>query len=323
MNTNKPYNILVTGIGAIIGYGIIESLRISGIPCVITGTDIYEENYGKYISDYFEVAPRTDNPNYYNWLHDVCRKHQIDLIIPGIEQDLFGFNENRASLPANTVLSDNKIIQLAKDKYETYLFLKSLKTINVIPTYTGLDFDSAVKELGLPFIIKPRKSYASKGYHLIRTAEDYNAVKGEISADTLFQTHIGSADEEYTFSVFSKGNGEIFDQMILRRYLSKEGATQKAYVVAKDDELQLYVDTLVKELQPIGPTNFQFRKQDGNAYLLEINPRISSACSVRSKFGYNEPKYCIEYYLEGGDCKPQEKKAGKAIRYISDKIIYE
>ena len=57
----KQYNILVTGVGAIIGYGIIESLKLSNLNCKIIGTDIYEENYGKYICDEFIQVPYTNN----------------------------------------------------------------------------------------------------------------------------------------------------------------------------------------------------------------------------------------------------------------------
>ncbi len=323
MHNNKQYNILVTGVGAIIGYGIIESLRISGISCNIIGTDIYQENYGRYICDHFEVAPYTNDVQYYGWLNHVCHKYKIDLIIPGIEQDLFSFNENRHSLPVATVLNRYQIVDLAKDKFDTWMYLKKHENINAIPTYKNLDYESAVRELGLPFIIKPSRSYASKGFYVIKNSNDFAGMSTELSENSLFQSYIGNIDEEYTFSIFGNGEGAIIDQLILRRYLSKEGATQKAFVVSHDAEMQEYVETLVNDLKPIGPTNFQFRKQSGKAYLLEINPRISSACSVRSKFGYNEPKYCIEHYLKNGEYMPQLKKKGKAIRFISDKIIYE
>ncbi len=323
MNSGRVYHILITGVGSIIGYGIIESLRIAGIPCLITGADIFGENYGRYICDHFEVAPYTSSPGYYSWLAGVCEKYSIDLIFPGIEQDVHSYNENRNLLPAPAVLNNEYILNLSKDKYETFLFLKSIESLPVIPTLTGLNYPSASASLGLPFIIKPRKSSASKGYYIIRNEVDFNERSREINADTLFQAYIGSLDEEYTYSVFGCGDGTVVDGMIMRRYLSKDGSTRLAYVIEQDDELQSFVSTLVKELKPLGPTNFQFRKQSGKAYLLEINPRISSACSLRSKFGYNEPKYCIEHYLEKGVYRHQSKKTGKAVRYISDKIIYE
>jgi carbamoyl-phosphate synthase large subunit len=323
MNTKARHNILVTGVGAIIGYGIIESLRMSGKDVFIVGIDIYDDCYGKYICDQFEVAPYTADPAYFTWLAGVCNKYNIDLIIPGIEQDVVAYNMNRSAMPCKTSLNNKHIINISSDKLDTYHFLQTVNGINVIPTFTGLSYTEAADRLGLPFIIKPRRSYASKGFHVIKNEDDLIACAHDINENTLFQKSIGSNDDEYTFSVFGNGDGTIADQVILRRYLSKEGATQKANVIPKDDALQDFVNKLVQHLKPIGPTNFQFRKQDGIAYLLEINPRISSACSIRSKFGYNEPKACIEYYLEDGKVEVMNKTTGYAIRYIQDHIVYE
>lgn len=44
---NRKYNILVTGIGAIIGYGIIKSLRNSKYDCNIIGIDIFNDAIGQ------------------------------------------------------------------------------------------------------------------------------------------------------------------------------------------------------------------------------------------------------------------------------------
>ena len=81
--------------------------------------------------------------------------------------------------------------------------------------------------------------------------------------------------------------------------------------------------SLCKLFKPLGPTNFQFRKQGQLLKLLEINPRISSSTSIRSKFGYNESLMAIEYFLDGKELKQPFIRKGKAIRYIEDLIIYE
>ena len=43
MDVDSKVNVLVTGIGAIIGYGIIKSLRVSGLNVNIVGMDIYRD----------------------------------------------------------------------------------------------------------------------------------------------------------------------------------------------------------------------------------------------------------------------------------------
>ena len=320
---NKKINILVTGVGAIIGYGIIESLRATSINCNVIGTDIYDENYGKYICDTFIQVPYTSNPDYKTIVNDIINKYQIDIIFPGIEQDVFFFSSCRESIKAVVVLNNTELINLSKDKFAMYNFLKKNKFEDLIPTYENLSHESAVSILGLPYIIKPKQSYASKGFHIVDSNEAYNKLKNVINSNTLFQPYVGSINEEYTVSVFADGKGSYIDSYILRRYLSSAGASEKAFSIKNDSAIIKSVNTLVKIFKPEGPTNMQFRKIDNKVFLLEVNPRISSACSLRTKFGYNEPLYCLQHYLFNKEYIRTEKKFGKAIRYISDKIIYE
>ena len=73
--------------------------------------------------------------------------------------------------------------------------------------------------------------------------------------------------------------------------------------VIENDIISKYVAELVNVIKPIGPTNIQIRLEDQVPYLLEINPRISSACSLRTSFGYNEPEMCVLYFLMNQNLK--------------------
>ncbi len=316
-------NILVTGVGAIIGYGIIESLRLSKIEFNIVATDIFDENYGKYICDVFYQVPYTSDPNYEEEINKIIQNHKIDLVFPGIEQDVYYFSENHSKFDTKFVLNTTQLILLSQDKLAMYEFLEVNKFEDVIPTYSNLDFDTASKTLGLPFIIKPKRSYASKGFHIIRSRKDQEYLQAEINSGTLFQPLVGTSDDEYTISVFGDGKGDFYDSIILKRYLSAAGASEKTFVIKEDRPLMDSIRKLVMLFKPIGPTNFQYRKDREKVYLLEINPRISSACSIRTKFGYNEPFYCVQTFINNEALVLPPKREGKAIRFIADKIVYE
>ena len=72
--------------------------------------------------------------------------------------------------------------------------------------------------------------------------------------------------------------------------------------------------------KPVGPTNFQFRVHDGDVKLLEINPRISSASSIRAAFGYNEAVMALEYFLNNRIPPVPQTGSGQAVRYVEDYI---
>ena len=137
----------------------------------------------------------------------------------------------------------------------------------------------------------------------------------------MIQPIIGTDDQEYSSSAFCDGRGNVLARMTLRRRLSKEGFTETAEVVF-DSDLDSTVDLLCRHFRPIGPTNFQFRKHQGVFRLLEINPRISSATSIRTAFGYNESAMAVQYFLN--DERPQQPaiRHGRATRYVDEVIVY-
>jgi carbamoyl-phosphate synthase large subunit len=56
---------------------------------------------------------------------------------------------------------------------------------------------------------------------------------------------------------------------------------------------------------------------------LEINPRISSATSIRAAFGYNESLMSLEFFLEQKRPVQPRIRTGRAVRYTEDYIFYD
>ena len=282
--------------------------------------DIYDDAYGQFICDKFYIAERADSPSYLYFINGIVDKENIDLIMPGIEQDMYRLHELGKQVKTKVVLNNDLLINLSKDKLETYKFFKD-KGLDAIPTLFKEPYSECVKQLGYPFLLKPRASYASKGIHKIYTEEEFNFYNKH-PEDKICQRIIGTDTSEYTIAVFGKADGTYADHIILKRKLAQTGATDKATLVPHDEQIMRYVDEICMLTKPSGPTNIQLRKEGDKVYLLEINPRISSACSIRTVMGYNEPLKCIEYYLYGRCMPPKEKKALNAVRFIGD-YFYE
>ena len=152
--------------------------------------------------------------------------------------------------------------------------------------------------------------------------EAFDLGKATLGDNFMIQSLVGSEDEEYTVGAFGLGGGKCIPPIIFQRTLSGEGATAKA-AVREVPELDQRVRKLVEVFEPIGPTNFQFRRHQGEFLLLEINPRVSSSNSLRTAFGYNEAEMCIEFYLEQKQPSPPRIRSGCAVRYIEDIVVYD
>lgn len=320
----RQFNILVTGVGAIIGYGVISSLRKSKYDCHIVGMDIYDDASGQVWCDDFVQAILASDERYIGFLKNVIDQYAIDLVFFGTEQEIQKCYACRGELGeyySKLVINQGNILALSEDKWDTMCFLKE-HGLKYIKGSVTCDFDQAKAAFGLPLLLKPRRSYASKGICRVSTKEEFDAWKAEQGEQFMVQELIGDDDHEYTAATFGFGDGACIQPIVMRRKLSKAGATDKAmieFIPAIDEEIR----SIVRELKPVGPTNFQFRLHRGEYLLLEINPRISSSTSIRTAFGYNEAEMCIEYFLEKKKPVDRKIRSGRAYRYITEAIVYD
>ena len=317
--------ILVSGTSGIIGYGILRSLKLSQKDIKVIGTTIYTDSPAEGFCDVFEKAIPTHDASYIDWLISVIKKHSIDFIIPGIEADMYSWVNHIEEIEdagAKLLLNTKELILLCNDKWHFYQALKKEQSIYSIDTTLENNFNTLVNDFKLPFLLKPRIGHGSKGIVIVNDEETFNKYKANVGDELMVQPIIGSNDEEYTTSAFCDGKGSYLAYMTLKRKLSKDGYTDKAEVVELDG-IEEALKELCKLFRPLGPTNFQFRKHNGILKLLEINPRISSSNSIRTKFGFNESAMSIDYFLEEKRITQPVIKKGKAIRYVEDLMIYE
>lgn len=316
--------ILVSGASGIVGYGALKSLKGTGKNLLLIGTTIYEDSVAQGFCDVFEKAIPTTDENYMDWLLSIIKKHKVDLIIPGIEADLYKWSSHKDMIVnAGAILLTNNLslIELCKDKWVFYNELSKINSPYLIKTSLDTEFPVIVEKFGLPFLLKPKRGFASKGIVKVTSEEMFDLHKGQIGEVLMVQEIVGNEEEEFTTSAFCDGKGSYYASMTLRRKLAKDGYTDRAetYELENIDEV---LNHFCAYLKPIGPTNFQFRRHNGELKLLEINPRISSSTSIRTAFGYNESEMVVDFYLENKEPVQPILKSGKAVRYTDDKIFF-
>lgn len=314
-------NILVSGASGIVGYGILRSLKKREDKYRLIGTTIYDFSIAPAFCDVFEKAIPTNHPDYINWLCDIINKHSIDILIPGIECDMFQWNQYRHKIEATgatLLLNNRELIDLCYDKWLFYQKLIIENENVAIPSVVTSDFNT----FPIPFLLKPKRGFGSKGIIIIKNEYDFDIHKHKIGLELMMQPIIGTDDEEYTVSAFFDKSSTLIDYLPLKRRLSTNGFTQEAQVVDFDFEKTL--SDLAKVFKPIGPTNFQFRLDGKVIKLLEINPRISSATSIRASLGYNESIMSVDYFLDSQIPQKIDKSKiinKRAIRYMEDYIF--
>lgn len=317
--------VLVSGASGIVGYGVLRSLRLASQECFLVGTSIYGDSVAPAFCDVFEQAPLTSAPEYLDWLLATLRRHRIDILIPGIEIDMYHWAEHVPQICATgalPLLNEPGLIELCKDKWRFYQRLAQEGVACAIESSLDGDFATLEKRFGLPFLLKPRRGFGSKGIVRVTSEEEFHRYRAEIGSVLMVQPIIGNDEEEFTTSAFCDGRGSYFGCMTLRRKLSRDGFTDKAEVVDTVEFIPA-MDELCRLFRPLGPTNFQFRRCVTGPKLLEINPRVSSSTSIRTAFGYNESEMSLEYFLDQRVPSQPVILRGRAVRYTDEQIFYE
>jgi len=319
----SSYSVLITGVGAVIGQGIIKSLKMATTPRTrLVGIDCNAHSVGFHWTDVKRTVPRTNDPAWAEVIIAICNEESIDLVLPGIEQDVRAFLKHRTVIEERTkahlLLNSLLALQVGLDKWELNLFAVQHE---ILVPKTWLARDLTAVDSAYPLLLKPRRGMAGKGIHLVRSpAEMQEWLKRIAIDDYLIQAHIGTDDEEYTVSVFGCADGTITPPIMLRRTLNY-GSTFEAETVT-DPELAACANMAARKLSIYGPTNFQYRKAGASYYLIEVNPRFSSSTSIKSAFGFNEPAMAIRSFVQKHAIEPFELKAGRCSRYIEDLVVY-
>lgn len=322
-NSSPSITVVVTAVGALIGQGIIRSLRLSGLAVRVIGVDRDPNGIGPYWCDAFFAKPAVDESSqaYLDFWTSLLDDEAVDIVLPGLELDVLFFSRNRqafAGIGTRIVLNDPGVIELAQDKWDFGLELERLG-LPAIPALLGAGWTECVRTLGLPLLLKPRQGNGSRGIALLRDEDDFNYWSRKSRDAFLIQKFVGSDEQEFTVGAFGLGDGTALPPIIFRRKLSVAGNTQYAEVV-DNPVLAEAVTRLAAILKPVGPTNYQFRMDGETPYLLEINPRFSSSTSLRAAFGYNEAAMSVEYYLRGKRPPTPEIRAGRGWRYYEDLV---
>jgi carbamoyl-phosphate synthase large subunit len=316
--------VLVTGAGAVLGQGIIKSIRSANIPCAIVAADPNPLSVGLYWSDQAFLVPMANDPGFPAAIEHLLGEVRPDVVFVGTDVELGVFASRRAEWEARfgtrILVSSPEIIEIADDKYATARFLAEHGLdfpISVLPEDKE-SLDDLIDSVGFPLIVKPRRGARAVGVSLVRNRSELEqALAGR--TDLVVQELAGPDDQEYTAGVLFFDD-EVQASIVLRRDL-RDGNTHRAFVGDYPD-CEEYVHAVARALKPFGPANFQFRKgRDGRCRLFEINARFSGTTPMRALAGFNEVELCLQHLLHGQAIRQPAIQPGVILRFLEEQFV--
>ncbi len=286
---------LLSSIGGLLAQNVASCIRDEFPDAFIVGTDTHREHAGSHFADQVLIIDRADSKEFLPSLKAKLREYEPQYYFPLNEAEL-GLLSKMSSNELESLFQETQLIWAGKrvldaflDKENTMVYLDSIQ-IKRPKSYLPNDFES----FKYPLVVKPKSSSGSKNIFLCNNLEEVKSALVFVK-DPVIQEYIPDVEGEYTVGVFAE-NGNDIRTVAFRRRLSPGGGTSWCEVYF-DSELTQICETVARSIELDGSINIQLRKNDGEYFVFEINPRFSSTVHIRSKLGFND----VLWSLRGSD----------------------
>jgi carbamoyl-phosphate synthase large subunit len=316
--------VLVTGAGAVLGQGIIKSLRQSTLDCEVVAADPNPLSAGLYWADRGYRVSMASEAGFGDRMEEIIAVERPDAVLVGTDVELAWFAANRAVIEerhaTHVIVSDSRVVAIADDKYETARFFAAA---GLAPPASAIGEDASgiedlIATVGFPLIVKPRIGARSVGVSLVHNRHALAAAL-EGRSGLVVQECVGTEDGEYTASVLVF-DGEAQASIVMRRDL-RDGNTYRAYT-GDYPALNDTVRAFGMALQPYGPANFQFRiDRHGRPRVFEINARFSGTTPMRAMAGFNEVEMCLRWLLHREPIRQPAVREGVILRFLEEMFV--
>lgn len=257
-------------------------------------------------------VPEVYAKNYIDILIDVCKKHEIKVLISLNDLELPILSERKKEFEAigvNVIVSDHDVIDICFDKYKTAQFIESLG-LKTPKTY--VDYSKAVAaiksgELKFPLILKPRWGSGSIGIEFVDDLEelemvyklDQKKVKKSILANASADKDFLLIQEvikgpEYGLDIINDLNRHNRGVSVKQKLVMRSGETDKAITV-DNAKLREIGSIIGSRLGHIANLDCDVLERDGEYYILELNPRFGGGYPFSQEAGVNVPKAIVEW----------------------------
>ncbi|WP_204345177.1 ATP-grasp domain-containing protein [Psychroserpens algicola] len=277
------------------------------------------------------LVPSVYSDHYIDELKKIIIEHRVTAVISLNDLELPILSKHKTEIEktgAKVIVSNERVIDIAFDKIETFNFLKSIG-LKTPKTYTSISkVKSAIQQgdLDFPLVVKPRWGSASIGIDFPETEEELDLafklqqIKLKKSIlNTVSQHDFDNAiliqekmnGTEYGMDIVNDFEGNYYGTFVREKVNMRSGETDKARSVI-DQRFDDVGQEISKHLKHTGSLDCDVFIANNELYVLELNPRFGGGYPFSHEAGINTAAVYIEW-LKGNNNVAQfnQYKAGK------------
>ncbi|HLP06840.1 MAG TPA: ATP-grasp domain-containing protein [Opitutaceae bacterium] len=236
-------------------------------------------------ADAAEIAPRSDAPEFLDWLVLWCRRERISLVVPTRDGELpllAAAAERFLRAGVRVAVSPTEAVALCLDKRRFVDFCRAH------------GFDTPVEfagpaTAGFPAFVKPRRGQAGFGAERIDSAEALEK-RGFDPEREILQEFVDAA--EYTVDVFVDWDGRLISAVPRERVRVAEGESVVGRTV-RDALLTDAAGRLALALGLRGHATVQAFRRAEQVLFIEVNPRFGGGAALGFAAGCPTPEWLV------------------------------
>lgn len=249
-----------------------------------------------HVADEYFKAPRLDESNYIDYLLNLCKIHDIGLIIPTIDTELLELAKNKARFEAQgiaVVISSIEFVSKCRDKRLIHKFFEE-HNIDAPKEYTKDNYN-------IPLFIKPTDGSRSFDTYIIKSKQYLNEYHFANEKLMFLEYLDHDLYDEYTCDLYFGKDYKLKCAVPRKRIEIRDGEVYKA--VTNDNALVPFIRRNLSYIDgAVGCLTAQFfmnKTDDEKIYGIEINPRFGGGYPLTYLSGANFIKWIIEEYILG------------------------
>ena len=270
--------------------------------------------------DAYYPVPRGDDSSYVDVLFDICKKENVDVVLPIMSVELNALAESKERFRKAGIfvsVSDPAPLFVANDKLALFNFMKEknipcadYKAVNNLD-----ELKQAVCDMGYPqkrVCVKATHGSGSRGFRILDahkskfdmffhekpsssfiTLEELIAI---LSEDTMPEMMVMEylPGAEYTVDLLADHGKVLYN--CCRKSTNMENSIMLDGIVVDNKSVLDLCETITEKLGLDGNIGFDVRERgDGTPMIMECNPRITAGIPAFAAAGVNLPYFCEMY----------------------------
>jgi predicted ATP-grasp superfamily ATP-dependent carboligase len=276
-----------------------------------------------------------DGDAYVDALLELLARYPARVVISAHDGSIEALRRRRTELERVTALAlgSEAALDVAVSKERTLALAETLgiATPRSVPLGAGVDLAAALRETGLPAVVKPVQSWAEGLCGGIRLCS--NVVHGVEQARqtlNLIRARGGSAilqewvpgRREAVSLFFAEGRfWARFAQVSYREWPTSGGVSVLCEGIAMPDDAGRDAEVLVRAMDLEGCSMVEFRRDAaGRPVLMEVNPRMGSSVALAIASGVNLPQLLLSWKLGDRLSEVSGYQTGRRLRWLAGDI---